>query len=80
MMIQDNTAWLDTEGKLFFVENFPEPVFVFNTSEVGVVEDVPHERLIQSKPSNDSKIFKLPRVGGLHNRYQWKRSSLNKPY
>jgi len=46
MMIQDNTAWLDTEGKLFFVENFPEPAFVFNTSEVGVAEDVSHERLI----------------------------------
>ncbi len=42
-MIQDNTAWLDTEGKLFFVENFPEPAFVFNTSEVGVAEAISHE-------------------------------------
>ena len=36
---------------------------------------VPTERLIQSKPSNDSKIFKLPSVGGLHNRYQWKEAA-----
>lgn len=34
-------------------------------------KDVPAERLIQYKPSNDSKIIKLPRIGGLHNRYQW---------
>ncbi len=40
----------------------------------GLNKDVPTERPIQSKPS-DSKIIKLPRVGGLHNRYQWKEAA-----
>ncbi len=38
----------------------------------GLDKDAPSERPIQPKPSNGSKIIKLPRVGGLHNRYQWK--------
>ena len=37
-------------------------------------KDVPSERPIQSKPSDGSKIIKLPRVGELHNRYQWKEA------
>ncbi|MCP5005571.1 MAG: hypothetical protein GY941_16785 [Planctomycetes bacterium] len=41
----------------------------------GLDKDVPTERLIQPKPSIDSKIIKLPRVGGLHNRYQWKEAA-----
>jgi transposase InsO family protein len=41
----------------------------------GLNKDVPTERLIQSKPSNGSKIIKLSRVGGLHNRYQWKEAA-----
>ena len=41
----------------------------------GLDKDVPSERPIQSKPSNDSKIIKLARVGGLHSRYQWKEAA-----
>ncbi len=41
----------------------------------GLDKDVPTERLIQSKPSNGSKTIRLPRVGGLHNRYQWKAAA-----
>jgi putative transposase len=41
----------------------------------GLDKDVPAERPIQRKPSSDSKIIKLPRVGGLHNRYQWKEAA-----
>ena len=41
----------------------------------GIDNNVPTERLIQPKPSNDSKIIKLPRVGGLHNRYQWNEAA-----
>jgi len=36
MMIQDNTAWIDTEGRLFFVENFPEPAVEGGTSTLEV--------------------------------------------
>ncbi len=41
----------------------------------GLDKDVPIERLIQTKPFIDSKIIKLSRVGGLHNRYQWKEAA-----
>ncbi|MCP5007397.1 MAG: transposase [Planctomycetes bacterium] len=41
----------------------------------GLDKDVPAKRPIQTKPSNDSKIIKLPRVGGLHNRYKWKEAA-----
>ena len=36
MMIQDNTAWIDTEGRLFFVEIFPEPVVEGGASTLEV--------------------------------------------
>lgn len=36
MMIQDNTAWIDTEGRLFFVENFPEPAVEGRVSTLEV--------------------------------------------
>ncbi len=41
----------------------------------GLDKDVPIERLIQTKPFIGSKIIRLPRVGGLHNRYQWKEAA-----
>ncbi len=41
----------------------------------GLDKDVPEERPIQTKPSNDSKIIRMSRVGGLHSRYQWKEAS-----
>ena len=41
----------------------------------GLNKDVPIERLIQTKPFIGSKIIKLSRVGGLHNRYQWKEAA-----
>ncbi len=41
----------------------------------GLNKEVPIERLIQTKPFIGSKIIKLSRVGGLHNRYQWKEAA-----
>jgi transposase InsO family protein len=41
----------------------------------GLNKDVPIKRLIQTKPFRGSKIIKLSRVGGLHNRYQWKKAA-----
>ncbi len=41
----------------------------------GLNKDVPIERLIQPKPFIGSKVIKLSRVGGLHNRYQWKEAA-----
>ena len=38
-------------------------------------KDSPHKRKAQRKPDQNSKIIKLPRVGGLHHRYEWKKSA-----
>ncbi len=46
-----------------------------NRTHCGLDKDVPIERLIQTKPFIDSKIIRLPRVGGLHHRYQWKEAA-----
>jgi transposase InsO family protein len=41
----------------------------------SLYKDVPMERLVQTKPFIGNKIIKLPLVGGLHNRYQWKEAA-----
>ena len=41
----------------------------------GLDKDAPEERPIQTKPFIGSEIIKMSRVGGLHNRYQWKEAA-----
>ena len=41
----------------------------------GLNKDAPFERPIQSRPLKKSKVIKFSRVGGLHNRYQWKEAA-----
>ena len=36
-------------------------------------KDSPKRRLIQKKPSEESKISSHPRLGGLHHKYTWKK-------
>ena len=38
-------------------------------------KDTPRGRPLQSKPGQDSKVIELPRVGGLHHRYEWKKAA-----
>ena len=38
-------------------------------------KDTPFERPLQSKPDQRSKVIELPRVGGLHHRYEWKKAA-----
>ena len=41
----------------------------------GLGKDTPFERPVQSKPEQRSKVIELPRVGGLHHRYEWKKAA-----
>ena len=41
---------------------------------LGLKKDTPVVRAIQSKPT-EGKLIKLPRVGGLHHRYMWKKAA-----
>ena len=43
-------------------------------THLGLAKDTPVVRAIQSKPTG-GKLIKLPRVGGLHHRYMWKKAA-----
>lgn len=38
-------------------------------------KDSPYKREVQCKPDDNSIIIKLPRVGGLHHRYEWQKAA-----
>ncbi len=46
-----------------------------NRTHCGLDKEVPIERRVQTKPFVGSKIIKLSCVGGLRNRYQWKKAA-----
>ena len=41
----------------------------------GLDKITPIERHIQKKPPGTGKIVKFPKVGGLHQRYEWKKTA-----
>ena len=38
---------------------------------LGLAKDTPNERSVTPRPSPGAKVVALPRVGGLHHRYEW---------
>ncbi len=44
-------------------------------SHYRLEKDTPSGRLVQSRPAESSKIIELPRVGGLHHRYEWRQAA-----
>ncbi len=43
-------------------------------THLGLNKDSPSARSVQNKPEN-SKIIEMPKVGGLHHRYEWKNAA-----
>ena len=41
----------------------------------GLGKDTPVERPVQPRPAKGAKVIELPRVGGLHHRYEWKEAA-----
>jgi putative transposase len=41
----------------------------------GLSKDTPVERSIQPIPAKAGKVIELPRVGGLHHRYEWRQAA-----
>ena len=35
-------------------------------------KETPSGRPVQSRPSDDAEVIALPRLGGLHHRYEWR--------
>ncbi len=58
MMIQDNTAWIDAEGHLFFVEEFPEPVVEGEVSTIDIAA-FPYDQTfkLHSRPGTKRVLF-----------------------
>ena len=58
MMIQDNTAWIDAEGRLFFVEEFPEPVVEGESSALDAAA-FPYDQTfkLHSRPGAKRVLF-----------------------
>ena len=58
MMIQDNTAWLDTEGRLFFIDEFPEPAVEDGDSTLAE-ESFPYDQtfILHSRPGAKRVLF-----------------------
>ena len=42
---------------------------------LGLAKDTPNERPVTPKPSPTAKVVALPRVGGLHHRYEWREAA-----
>ena len=42
---------------------------------LGLYKDTPDERLVTPRPSPAAKVVALPRVGGLHHRYEWREAA-----
>ena len=41
----------------------------------SLCKDAPEHRPIQKRPEGKAKVISLPRVGGLHHRYEWRRAA-----
>ena len=41
----------------------------------GLDKDTPLARPLQHRPDNCAKVIELPRVGGLHHRYEWRQAA-----
>ncbi len=44
-------------------------------THLGLDKDTPERRSVQPRPSPGVKIVELPRVGGLHHRYEWQKAA-----
>ena len=47
----------------------------YDRTHYGLRKDTPFERSVQPRPVKGSKVSELPRVGGLHHRYEWKEAA-----
>ena len=47
----------------------------YDRTHYGLGKDTPVGRPVQPRPTKDAKVIELPRVGGLHHRYEWKEAA-----
>jgi hypothetical protein len=42
---------------------------------LALYKDSPQPRSVQPKPSEDAEVIAIPRVGGIHHRYEWRKAA-----
>jgi putative transposase len=42
---------------------------------LGLEKDPPNKRLVTRRPSPAAKVVAIPKVGGLHHRYEWREAA-----
>ena len=47
----------------------------YDRTHYGLGKDTPVERPVQPRSAKGAKVIELPRVGGLHHRYEWKKAA-----
>jgi putative transposase len=47
----------------------------YDRTHYGLGKDTPVECPAQPRPTKGAKVIELPRVGGLHNRYEWEEAA-----
>jgi transposase InsO family protein len=47
----------------------------YDRTHYGLGKDTPVERPAQPRPTKGAKVIELPRVGGLHHRYEWRQAA-----
>jgi putative transposase len=47
----------------------------YDRTHYGLGKDTPVERPVQPMPDKGGKVMELPRVGGLHHRYEWREAA-----
>ena len=50
----------------------------YDRTHYGLGKDTPFERPAQPRPTKGAEVIELPRVGGLHHRYEWKEAAQGK--
>ena len=49
--------------------------FQHDRTHLGLGKDTPSQRPVTPRPSPSAKVVALPRVGGLHHRYEWREAA-----
>jgi len=62
--------WSRWAGALVIVK--PETVVRWHRTHCSLAKETPARRSMQPRPSATAEVFALPRVGGLHHRYEWR--------
>ena len=49
--------------------------YLRDRTHIGLGKDAPAGRAVEHRPDDAAKVVALPRVGGLHHRYEWRAAA-----